>query len=251
LVWDLVNLTELELALPEVESGGGWRIHPDDVEDMRVVAAAADKIVRGPMLVARAAEEGSLEFVIMPDDRGRVLTAGFYRLVPIDPSSLPEARYWAESGRKPAPSIETGGVRMQAGKTVLTNPQPGGKQQDDEPDLHGDREKIWARVQKNWDFSSIIIKPKMRLTCMCGGSDWHPRYWLFHDYEMQLGGKQSHRFRYRCDISMKCAKCSFVGVWGVIVPEDWWERYEIYPRKITWQEASRMLKSWESTQEEL
>jgi hypothetical protein len=176
-------------------------------------------------MIVRDQGELGMEFAVIPEIEGMSLEPGFYRLVALDAKSI------AEMGDR-----EDGMVAPR----VVDDPYPGAHTPDQPI---GAREKILERVFRNWDFSSELPRPIMEtLRCFCGNTEWHPRYWLFHDYQMQQKSNP-HRFRYRCDVSMKCTECGYVGVWGVVVPDEWWHEHNIYPRKVTWQEAAGLLKS--------
>jgi len=98
--------------------------------------------------------------------------------------------------------------------------------------------EILERSARYWTFEKgalPVLRDDASLTCFCGGTEWQTRYWLLFTYEGQPE-KWSHRHNHRCDVSLKCMNCGLVGVWGVVVSDEHWRKYNLAPRKINWHE---------------
>lgn len=77
--------------------------------------------------------------------------------------------------------------------------------------------QILERANRSWDLSTPFPLPRKLPQCFCGNPDprFVPRYWLFHDYHSD----EKHRIRRRCDVSLKCAHCGLVLLFGVVIPD--------------------------------
>jgi hypothetical protein len=87
------------------------------------------------------------------------------------------------------------------------------------PDASAD--DILSEVEKNWDLDLPLPVPRFEPLCVCGNSEWHARLWLFWD--RTAGGTVHHRIGHRCDMSLKCASCGQVVIWGLPLPDEWIE----------------------------
>lgn len=89
------------------------------------------------------------------------------------------------------------------------------------PDLT--KEDILSSVREVWDLDGLLPWPKEELKChTCGNDQLHPRYWRF------FKRSDDSRIKHRCDVGMKCTRCSLSLVFGVAVPE---EVYESAPER--------------------
>lgn len=112
-------------------------------------------------------------------------------------------------------------------------------------------EEIMARVSEVWDFDQPFPWPKVDLSCqVCGSGALHPRFWRFFNR-----GERS-RIPWRCDVGVKCTRCSVVLTFGVPVPEDVFrntaERLDIVNQQKWWRDVRHLFEpevapvsSWE------
>lgn len=116
---------------------------------------------------------------------------------------------------------------------------------DDWLDVEAERETLRAEVleksQRFWSFDGPLPVPAGRFVCGCGNETWVARFWSFFDYG-KIHDPNRHKFRYRCDVSCKCDVCGQVVTWGVVVPEDHWERWDIRAGRIDASTGKRMLE---------
>ncbi len=111
------------------------------------------------------------------------------------------------------------------------------------PDLYeeGDGDGgIWARIAERWDLTGDLPTPKWDVTCpVCSArmSDRliQGRLWSFHKRSAQ--SKNPHR----CDVSFKCRTCSYVLMFGVVVPQEMYNRRAAHTAH-SWREVHSILK---------
>lgn len=108
----------------------------------------------------------------------------------------------------------------------------------------GTAEDILEDTDAKWDLDWPLPIPKFSPTCVCKYRDWHARLWMFWD---RTGGEVfDHRVKYRCDTSLKCARCGQVIIFGVALPEEWVEfwgpRLEV---QIDYRAAKRIFQGVE------
>lgn len=78
---------------------------------------------------------------------------------------------------------------------------------------------VEAAVLEVWDFSRTYptVRPDAQVTCgMCNG-DLLVRWWRYFT-KNQKGVSTP----YRCDVSVKCCRCSALHTFGIVVPRDVW-----------------------------
>jgi hypothetical protein len=124
------------------------------------------------------------------------------------------------------------------------------------PDLTSS--EILSNTVEVWCFSigpfPLPFKGKIDCGCKPGVSFWHVQYWLFHDKGVEAV-KFEHREQYRCDVMMKCLRCSRIRPHGVVVPDWFWEAWGHQNIKWMWQdvrlvnELMEMGVSWEEVLE--
>lgn len=190
------------------EDGYGIRVHPDDEEKMMVLLSAAQALLAGPLVEVAMETETLQRIQIVPEeDKGeyRKVDAGLYRMVMLDTDPL--SRFPEEIERPD-----------------FVEPEEWAEE----------RQRIRKVLAEHWDFSWKLPLPNKKYHCLCGAVNWQIRYWLFHDYGKTTGDPKIHKFRHRCDISMKCKECGYLGLWGVVVPPEWWEEREISPALVSW-----------------
>lgn len=223
-----VNVHLVGELFPQEGKNQPIRIHPDDAARLEQLLYAVDALLASATLRVERTSDLQQRYEFLPeagmDDYLGIMDEGLYKVVRI--VGFNEELF----NRRPA-EIAASNRRV---KTM------------DPDERREEREEILEHVYRNWNFDGEFPVPGMkRLACMCGWTTWKPRYWLFHDYA-STDDPEAHRFRYRCDISMKCTGCGFVGTWGVIVPDEWWEAKGIEPRKYSWREVESQLVAAES-----
>ena len=97
-------------------------------------------------------------------------------------------------------------------------------------------DKLLERVQKMWRFGSFPY-PKWEIKCpVCGSNEIQVRNWGFHK-------KEPPSYPYRCDLWVKCTKCSHVFEFGVAIPRemfDKWVRKDEISKRVDWREAKEI-----------
>lgn len=103
-------------------------------------------------------------------------------------------------------------------------------------------EEVLARVGEVWDLSGAF--PEMRddadLRCpTCGQGTFTYRYWRF--FERVPAGTVPHR----CDVGVKCNRCSLVLTFGLPIPAEMFERAPERRARIWRRDAIRYLEATE------
>ena len=84
-------------------------------------------------------------------------------------------------------------------------------------------ENVLDQCNTAWDFSERIPTPKIPLFCgFCKGDKLLIR-------EVSFNKKKNSPSIYRCNVSMKCAICSNVTIFGVVITKEYWENRLIDP----------------------
>jgi len=98
-------------------------------------------------------------------------------------------------------------------------------------------DQLLKRVSQMWEFKSFPY-PKFEIICpICKSNEIQVRYWGFHK-------KQPPSYPYRCDLWVKCSKCSHVFEFGVAVPKEMylkWLPEDKGSRRVDWREAKEIL----------
>jgi len=212
-----VNVHLLEALFPTEDSS--LRVHKDDQQRLEHLLTAVYALLHSGRMRVEAVSDYQTRFEMIPEaglePSDRLIEPGLYAVVRI--TGIDEEAVLARTAEPPAPP------------KALTDEQS----------------QILNAVSSNWDWSGEHPMPAMEtLRCLCGNTSWSPRYWIYHDYA-NTDEPESHRFRFRCDVSMKCVTpkegngrgCGFVGTWGVIVPDDWWVARQKKPIKVSWREV--------------
>jgi len=91
-------------------------------------------------------------------------------------------------------------------------------------------EQVHENVRRMWHMGERFPVPKFIPSCPCCSSvDVILRYFRF----FKRGGHATYPFR--CDVHMKCATCSVVWAYGVVIPEEMFirnQKYGMVHRKI-------------------
>lgn len=99
-------------------------------------------------------------------------------------------------------------------------------------------------VEAAWDFTDTLPRPRLELRCLCGATDeWLPRYWRLHTRP------DTSTVEHRCDVSIKCTRCSHVAVFGLAITPVRFAAIEHASghrasrggAQIPWQQAARIL----------
>lgn len=194
-----VDLAELRAAMPTRDRT--IRVLDDDADRLRVlVQAAADLLNETPLLQVEA----------LGDDKQRVtVVSGVFRL---------DSRYL-----------------YRAVPVIREAPEVIRRDIERPPDWDDQKKAIMSNVNRHWDFGVWEHPLPRGLVCAtCGGGRWQPQYWLYHDYADTTGDPDIHRFRYRVDCHFKCKACSFVMIFGVICPDDYWLERVKHSKKVDW-----------------
>ncbi len=100
------------------------------------------------------------------------------------------------------------------------------------------KKEVMERVNSFWDFSKGFPFPKTNLSCpVCGHDVLQVRNWGF-------AFKDSGGCKYRCNVSFKCTRCSFVWVHGVVIPKDVFDKFVPkgqYGKSYHWREVKEMI----------
>lgn len=105
-------------------------------------------------------------------------------------------------------------------------------------------DEVYATVRRVWSFAGPLPVPKTdtgspTLRCgTCGYATLLVRSWRY----FKRGGDAT--VPYRCDVATKCATCSALTWFGVVVPPDAWERV---PRRfitLTIKRKEAIDKGW-------
>jgi hypothetical protein len=73
--------------------------------------------------------------------------------------------------------------------------------------------------------------------------------WLFWD--RTGGGVLEHRITHRADTSLKCADCGEVRIWGVPIPQEWIDFWQMrLDVQIDFRTAKRIYETFEQRLEE-
>lgn len=104
------------------------------------------------------------------------------------------------------------------------------------PFVEVSHDKLLERVQKMWKFGSLPY-PKFEMKCpICGSKEFQVRYWGFHK-------RPAPHYPYRCDLWVKCTRCSAVYDFGVAIPKemfDKWVKEGETSRRVDWREAKEI-----------
>lgn len=99
-------------------------------------------------------------------------------------------------------------------------------------------QELLERVEEMWDFTYSLPLPKFDLTCsVCKSNEILLRQWNFHDRTKRTGSKHG----FRCDVSFKCTRCSYVWVHGVAVPKDMFRKHQ-NNRLVLWRKGKEVLE---------
>ena len=106
------------------------------------------------------------------------------------------------------------------------------------PDL--DKEEVFQNVSKRWNLNTKLPLPKWDIECpVCSASSSEgkvqARQWQFHKRRTKTDKP------YRCDISLKCCRCSHTFTFGLVIPEAIYQKQD--KKIITWREARKILNS--------
>ena len=102
---------------------------------------------------------------------------------------------------------------------------------------------LTARAQQKWDLTFSLPMPRFRPTChACGEFFLMIKDWKFH---MRVGTGSGAPWR--CDVRMKCPGCAYVVNFGVVVPEDYYQRVSSLHtprlgRYVPWREGKQILE---------
>lgn len=82
-------------------------------------------------------------------------------------------------------------------------------------------DEVEAAVLAVWDFSQTfpMLRDDADVACGCCGGRLLVRWWRYHQK------KDRHKnltTPFRCDVSVKCCRCSVLWTFGVVVPRDVW-----------------------------
>lgn len=110
------------------------------------------------------------------------------------------------------------------------------------------REEILSRVREVWDLDGILPWPHETLNCAsCGSGELHPRYWRF----FRRQGFPESRVPYRCDVGVKCTRCSLVMVFGVAVPKEVYDRAPNRGHQLQWKDVQHAYERGDVEFEEI
>lgn len=109
--------------------------------------------------------------------------------------------------------------------------------QDIFPDMTA--EEIISRVREVWDLDGLLPWPRSPLNCAsCGSGELHPRYWRF----FKRSGFPNSRVPFRCDVGVKCTRCSLVMVYGVAVPQEVYDRAPERDNQLWWRDVQHIIE---------
>lgn len=97
-------------------------------------------------------------------------------------------------------------------------------------------EKLLEEVSKMWRFGSLPY-PRWEIVCpFCKSNKLQVRFWGFHK-------KPPPSYPYRCDLWVKCTKCTAVFDFGVAIPREMflkWLPEDKGSRRVDWEEAKEI-----------
>lgn len=118
------------------------------------------------------------------------------------------------------------------------------------PDAHTDG--IDERVEAHWDLDWPLPVPRFPRVCPCaiGGSYPPAETLVVKDWKLHQRTDSGTTHPWRCDVRLKCVRCSLVQIYGVRIPRAYYEAaHAALPRRhhtsrpswISWREGKALL----------
>ncbi len=100
-------------------------------------------------------------------------------------------------------------------------------------------DEVVKAVSERWDLTGRWPTPKWAVECpTCHNTRVQAQFWRFSRYTSHNGSNP-----YRCNVSMKCTRCSYVMMFGVFIPQAMYDAHlNAGTKSYHWREVRKQME---------